>query len=114
MWTTLASFFAVCIAIVSVLYSVRCLHAVRAAAAAWESSPARKCSCVSQIESLRNSLNEQADALQTIANRVKMQRVRTAALHVGDQSTTSSDPAEIKAALRRRAGLIAGQPAPHS
>jgi hypothetical protein len=53
------------------------------------------------------------ETLKVLANRVKMQRVRTAALHVGDPPTIGNDPASVKAELRRRAGLVAGQPAPH-
>lgn len=39
----------------------------------------------SRLVSLETSLAEQADALQAVANRVKMQKVRNAANHVHDR-----------------------------
>lgn len=47
----------------------------------------------SRLDSLETSLAEQADALQAVANRVKMQRVRNAANHVG---TTTAEPDPYK------------------
>ena len=51
-----------------------------------------------------------AETLKLLANKVKMQRVRTALAHTDPQS----DPLTGKDALRRRAGLTAGQPAKHT
>lgn len=51
---------------------------------------------------------ETDETLKVLANRVKMMRVRTAANHAVD-STSGDD----KDSLRRRAGLVAGQPARH-
>lgn len=65
----------------------------------------------SRLRSIEQQLVEQADTMTTLANRVKMQRVRTAANHVSDP--TSVEPRTVKDELRIRAGLRAGQPAPH-
>lgn len=72
-----------------------------------------RCSCEKQVKTLQDALADTNDALMGLANRVKMQRVRTATNHVGEKS--DAVPGEtIKDMLRRKAGLVAGQPAKHS
>lgn len=45
-----------------------------------------------QLQSLKDSLAEQAEALEQLANRVKMQRVRTATSHVRDAAGSRGEP----------------------
>lgn len=113
MWQTLSLFLCVSSAIVCYVLAVRTFRAARAAVETSESLRSSKCSCASRVESLAACQAEMEETLKVLANRVKMQRVRTAALHVGDPPTIGNDPASVKAELRRRAGLVAGQPAPH-
>lgn len=70
-------------------------------------------SVVSKISSLETKLEETSETLSVLANRVKMQRVRTAANHVSDP-INADEPTNIKDALRKRAGLTAGKPAKHA
>lgn len=71
---------------------------------------AKLASFESKLRSIEHSQNEQAETLTQLANRVKMQRVRTAINHVSDPEP---EPGSIKDQLRRKAGLVAGKPAPH-
>ena len=68
-------------------------------------------SIASKLRSIEQCQAENDDAMAQLANRVKMQRVRNAANHIRDQEPI--DPTNIKAHLRRKAGLVAGQPANH-
>lgn len=99
------------LAIISLWWAKKALTSARNAVRMLESLPTAQHSSDSRIDSLRDSLTETQDALQTLANRVKMMRVRNAANHVGELPT--NDPIALKAELRRRSGLVAGQPAPH-
>lgn len=65
-----------------------------------------------RMESLEQMLLETSEALKLVTNKVKMQRVRTAANHVPDEIPASSD--SLKDRLRKKAGLTAGQPARHN
>ena len=103
----------VLIATLSAVVSARALYIARNAADRLASLPTAPASSESRISSLADSLAETQDALATLANRVKMMRVRNAANHVGESNTIPSDPAQIKDYLRKKAGLVAGQPAPH-
>jgi hypothetical protein len=85
--------------------------AVRNAARLTEFPQAKLASFESKLRSIEASQLEQAETLSQLANRVKMQRVRTAINHVNDRET---DAATIKDQLRRKAGLVAGKPAQHS
>jgi len=67
-------------------------------------------SLASRTASIEQCQEETSEALKVLANRVKMQRVRTAANHVSDPINADEN---VKDALRRKAGLTAGQPARH-
>jgi hypothetical protein len=67
-------------------------------------------SLASKIASIESFLAETDDTLKQLANRVKMQRVRTAINHVSDPPIAEGT---LKDQLRRQAGLVAGQPAKH-
>lgn len=110
MWAIMVSFLSAAIAIMSAWYAARCRRAVRDVAAALESSQREPRSLALRVESLTASLQDQGETLKQLANKVKMQRVRTAINHVGDETSTGAD---LKTQLRMKAGLIAGQPAPH-
>lgn len=71
---------------------------------------AKLASFESRLRSIEASQVEQAETLTQLANRVKMQRVRTAINHIADPEP---EPGTIKDQLRRKAGLVAGKPAPH-
>lgn len=71
---------------------------------------AKLASFESRLRSIEASQAEQAETLTQLANRVKMQRVRTAINHIADPEP---EPGTIKDQLRRKAGLVAGKPAPH-
>jgi len=88
--------------------------AARVAQARAESAARVPTSLQSAVQSLTESQSETADALQTLANRVKMMRVRNAANHVGEKSDPTSADDTLKDRLRRKAGLVAGQPAKHA
>lgn len=62
--------------------SVRIAHAALEYAEASERSPA------SQLESLRNTLNEHTELLSELANRIKMMKVRKALTHTDDGPRT--------------------------
>lgn len=72
---------------------------------------AKLASIESKLHSIELSQNEQAETLTQLANRVKMQRVRTAINHLEPQQI---EVGTVKDQLRRRAGLTAGKPANHS
>lgn len=65
----------------------------------------------SKLASIENSMTDQGETLNALANRVKMQRVRTAINHGEPQEP---DYGTLKDQLRKRAGLTAGKPANHS
>jgi uncharacterized coiled-coil protein SlyX len=108
-----AIFACVLIATLSAIVAARALYIAKNVADRLVSLQIAPASFDSRISSLADSLAETQDALTTLANRVKMMRVRNAANHTGESNTIPSDPAELKGYLRRKAGLIAGQPAPH-
>lgn len=85
--------------------------AVRIAKAAMAFQPEGLRSLASKVRSIEQCQAESDDAMTQLANRVKMQRVRNAANHIRDPEP--SDPIQLKAHLRRKAGLVAGQPANH-
>lgn len=72
---------------------------------------AKLASFESKLRSIEASQAEQAETLTNLANRVKMQRVRTAINHMEPQQIETGT---VKDQLRRRAGLTAGKPANHS
>jgi septal ring factor EnvC (AmiA/AmiB activator) len=107
MWTF---FFYASLAILSCLSLAVAFYAVRIARARTESPRATLASFASKIASIESFQEEQAETLKQLANRVKMQRVRTAIHHTEAATVDSGD---IKSQLRRQAGLVAGKPAPH-
>jgi biopolymer transport protein ExbB/TolQ len=107
MWITFS--FAL-LAIVACLLSIRAAVVAQNAARMMASQPAALRSLASKLQSTEQSLEETSEALKVLANRVKMQRVRTAANHTSDPPIADET---AKDALRRRAGLTAGQPARH-
>jgi hypothetical protein len=109
MWTTI--FFA-CVAILCVCSLLAALLAVRIAVRTTASRPADLASFASKLRSIESSQADTADALMTLANKVKMQRVRTAANHINDRSE-DEEPSTVKDRLRIKAGLTAGRPARH-
>lgn len=108
----MTNFFFASVAILCVCCLAAALYAVRIAAKRTESPHAALRSFASKIASIEEFQAEQAETLKQLANRVKMQRVRTAINHVSDPQS-ADDGLSIKDQLRRRAGLTAGQPAPH-
>jgi len=101
----------VLLAMLCIASLVLSFFAARFAVRRTEFPQAKLASFESRLRSIEASQAEQAETLTTLANRVKMQRVRTAINHVNDHA---SEPATIKDQLRRRAGLVAGKPAPHT
>lgn len=70
-----------------------------------------------KLQTVQQELTDLEETVRQLANRVKMQRVRNAINHIDRASTDEPAPSgstSIKDALRRKAGLIAGQPARHS
>lgn len=93
---------------------MRAHSAARIAGQATEFPRAELRSFELRLQSMSECLTQTDEALKVLANRVKMQRVRNAANHINDASDLPTvDAGTIKDQLRRRAGLIAGQPAPH-
>lgn len=112
MLTTIAVIFSAASASLAVLFAYLTYSAARRVAQLAESLPSAQCSCTSRLESLSTSLVETQDALAVLANRVKMQRVRNAANHALPDEP--QNVGGLKDQLRRRAGLVAGQPAKHA
>lgn len=69
-------------------------------------------SLASRLQSIEQCQAEQADEMKVVANRVKMQRVRTAINHISDPPI-ADDAVTAKDRLRKLAGLTAGKPARH-
>ena len=113
----LGYFFCASLAILCVWSVLRAHSAARIAAQATEFPRAELRSFELRLQSMSECLTQTDEALKVLANRVKMQRVRNAANHISDPSMSldlpTVDAGTIKDQLRRRAGLIAGQPAPH-
>ena len=109
MWITI--FFASLAAICSGL-SLRAAFVAQNVARTMASQPASHRSLASKVASIEQCQEETSEALKVLANRVKMQRVRTAANHVSDP-ISADDGVTVKDQLRRKAGLVAGQPARH-
>lgn len=107
MWITIS--FALLAAVCCGL-SIRAAFVALNAAQEMASLPASLRSIASKVSSIEQCQTENSEALTVLANRVKMQRVRTAANHVSDPPIADENS---KDALRRKAGLIAGQPARH-
>lgn len=85
--------FFIALSVVALLLSLAaCLCVAAVAAALRESRAVLPSSLASRVNSLETSLAEQADTLTTLANRVKMQRVRTAANHVQRAEESAPDP----------------------
>jgi hypothetical protein len=108
MWITI--FFA-SVAILCVCSLLGSLHAVRIARATTAWRPVHLASIESKLRSIESSQADTGDALMTLANKVKMQRVRTAANHINDRP--DDEAGSLKDRLRAKAGLTAGQPARH-
>lgn len=66
-----------------------------------------------QLEALDVRATETASAMELLANRVKMMRVRNAATHTDPNSSGPTSAENVKDFLRRKAGLTAGKPAKH-
>lgn len=107
MWITIsfASLAAICCG-----FAIRAAFVAQNAAQAMASQPASLRSLASRLSSIEQCQAETTEALTVLANRVKMQRVRNAANHIADAPMPEES---TKDALRRKAGLIAGQPARH-
>lgn len=108
MWTTI--FFAL-LAACCLGSLCAALYAVRIARRTMAFRPVELASFASKLRSIESLVNETSDALAALANRFKMQKVRNAVTHVNDREPEIELP--LKEQLRRRAGLVAGQPAPH-
>jgi len=108
----MSNFFFASLAILCVCSLAAALYAVRIAVRQTELPPAALRSFASKLASIEEFQAEQAETLKQLANRVKMQRVRTAINHVSDPMN-ADEGLTIKDQLRRRAGLVAGKPAPH-
>lgn len=81
MWLILTGFFCALSAAASIAWSARAFSAARRAERAPASLLARVASLESRVESLTSSRDELTVALDALAQRVKMQRVRTAVDH---------------------------------
>jgi hypothetical protein len=81
MWLILTGLFCALSAATSILWAMRANSAARRAERAPASLLARVASCESRIESLTTSRDELTVALDALAQRVKMQRVRQATDH---------------------------------
>lgn len=66
--------------------------AARSVILARELREAVRCFPVSRLKSIETSLADTQDALTEVANRVKMQRVRSAANHVRQEREANTDP----------------------
>lgn len=97
MWLDISSVLSAAVAFLS---AGAALSAARNAIRERESLRRQVDSCESLLRSLRISLDEQASTLETLANRVKMQRVRTAATHA--TSDSEPDPYQNPDAWRKR------------
>lgn len=111
MWTSSNISFAL-LAILCIGSLITAVCAARFAARTTGSPLAKLRSIESKIASIEQCLDEQAESLKVVANRVKMQRVRTAANHVSDLPN-AEDGFTLKDQLRKQAGLTAGKPARH-
>lgn len=100
----------VCAAALCLFSLAGCVLTVRNAVKQLELAAPPACSCASSVRALSASQEELQAAITEVANRVKMMRVRNAVNHVPD---LPNDPASMKDALRKRAGLTAGKPARH-
>lgn len=109
MWTAISVALSVAVSICSVILAI---HAVRTARARMESPGRAISSLKSQTDSTETRVTELEAALEVLANRVKMQRVRTAVNHVREPEPPLNG-ANVKDELRKRAGLVAGKPARH-
>jgi len=85
---------------------------------------AQSCSRISEVEKQRHStasllaasveLRESCERAETLLDRVnKRDAVRASRERRSDGTFSATSPAELKQQLRIRAGLVAGQPAPH-
>lgn len=104
MWNILVGFSGALAATALVLSIIALRSAARAAAQAPDSLAARLSSTESGMRSLRGALDETQSALEEVANRVKMQRVRTAANHVKEPSEPDpyKNPEEWRKAMNSR------------
>lgn len=99
-----SDFFSVLSAVVAFLSAGAALSAVRSAIRERASLRQQVDSCESALRSLKTSLDDQSSAMETLANRVKMQRVRTAALHVKDDKEPDpyQNPDEWRKQMNKR------------
>lgn len=89
----MVGFFNVLSAAAFILCLVELYCVARIATAVRELQRLRQLCSASRIESLETSLNETQEVLSELANKVKMQRVRTAVHHTKDsQPNSSPDP----------------------
>jgi hypothetical protein len=92
MWYILAGFSIACI-VASFLLSLLALKSAAGAAARLpDLQETRLRSIELRMESAAASLTETQEALQTVANKVKMMRVRAAATHTDEKPTGEPDP----------------------
>lgn len=108
MWITISFVFLAALSFAALGAS---FFAVRIARQAMAFQPEGMRSFASKLRSIEQCQIETDDAMAQLANRVKMQRVRNAANHIRDPEPI--EPTQLKAHLRRKAGLVAGQPANH-
>jgi len=108
MWTTILFAFAAILCVGSAILAV---FAARIARHSTASLLSVQRSNASRLASVENSQLEFDETLKQLANRVKMQRVRTAINHVPDRDDFGDLSAKDQ--LRMKAGLIAGKPAKH-
>lgn len=110
MWITISFVFLAILSILSLLVAV---FAAQNVARMTEFPRAELHSLASKMRSIESCQSATESALMDLANRVKMQRVRNATNHVRDREPEENEPTTEKDKLRKRAGLLAGRPAPH-
>lgn len=89
MWTNV---FSASAAILSAIFAVVSVLSARSAALERASLRRRMHFAESQLASLSTSQGEHLQTLEALANRVKMQRVRTVIAHPGRDAAARSDP----------------------
>ena len=110
MWTTI--FFAL-LAILCVLSLMLAAFAARNAARTTALPRAELASIASKLRSIELNHLEMVETVTKLAHKYKMQKVRNAVDHVSDPMSVD-EALSVKDQLRKKAGLIAGQPAKHN
>lgn len=101
----MVDFFIAACAVLSLLSAAVSWHAARNARAVLASADHQLHSHESAIHSLKDSVTSQAEALEALANRVKMQRVRTATAHAqrdNGEPDPYRDPNAWRAEMNKR------------